>query len=528
MRPYSEQSRFQLHPLIMRREGDFWIVGNEDTGIYVRISQKGYELLRLFEKGHSVSEIRRISEEHLGKINLDAFIRNLLKHGFVKAIDGNPVNDKIERRIRPMLTCIKARHVRWLFSDEAYIVYAAIIALALGILAANPKYLPRTYDYFFTGSLTVVVVSSFVVGWILVFLHELAHMLACISYNLKASFGITNRLYYLVAITDVTNVYSLKREKRYRVFLAGIVMDLLITALSVILLHLSSVGTLPAQIQGFLKFLILIELFGISWQFYFFMKTDIYYAFENLTGVNNLHKKTELLLRQVLKSIVNAGAHHHFRQHYESRKEQAVVIAYSVFYALGYILSILVFILYGIPIIVRTLSSSIGGIMRGAIHGNPSIFYDSIVFLSFWLVNQALLIYALIKRYKLYERPVLYWVFIAMLITTNYLIVIVLTALILNRVWSEFVILVLMAALGFAFARTLLWLAEKLNSLANEVIIPLMVPVLSLIVAFIVYGFSSALVKSASLPFRKELLILMPIIYVMGSAVCYLTEFRKA
>ncbi|MEM0230675.1 MAG: hypothetical protein QXW00_04200 [Candidatus Woesearchaeota archaeon] len=528
MKPYSEHSRFELFKLVKRREGNFWIVGNPETEIYVRIPEKGYELLELFERGYSVSEIRKISREHLGRINVDSFIKNLIRHEFVKSIDGNPLKIESKRNIIEIFRFIKPKHVRWLFSEEAYLVYAFIISFALGILISNPSYFPKMADYFFTESMSKVVIISFLTGWLLVFLHELAHMLACRSYNLKASFGITNRLYYLVAITDVTNVYSIKREKRYRVFLAGIATDLLIASASIVILYLSGIGaiTLSQSIVRFLKFVVLLEAFGIAWQFYFFLKTDIYYAFENLTEVNNLHKKAQLLLRQFFQSFIHGKKHHHFRQHYQSLRERNIVLAYAIFYALGYLVSMCVLVFYGIPIAARLLSWAFSSLMKGAVIGNPAIFYDAIILLSFWLINQALLLYALIKRYKLNMNPMLYWFFIALLITTNYLIVLVITALLLNKITSTFLLLSSMAILGFAFAFSLIKLGEKLNSLGNEVIVPVMIPVLSIVVAFIIYGFSRAVISGAGIILARELLVLMPITYVLGSAVCYLISFR--
>ena len=525
MRIYTEQSAFSLVDLVKRREGSSWIVGNENSEIYVSISEKGYEILRLFERGRNVSEIRKISREHFGNVNIDAFIRNLLRHEFVRAIDGIPIQNPNAKRISPMFSWIKPAHVSWLFSEAAYAIYAVLIFFAIAIMIFFHGYFPRQSDYFFVSEISIVVIASFFVGWLLVFVHEFAHHAACLSYNVPASFGITNRLYYLVAVTDVTNVYSLDRKKRYRVYFAGIGVDLVIAALCIIALFLSDMHMImmPQFAYSFLKFIALLEMLGIAWQFYFYLRTDIYYVIENFFRINNLHKKTQLFIRAIIRSFEKKKLHH-FQPIHASKSEKKVIMIYAACFVIGIAASFAMLAFYGIPIAVRLITRAFLGLFRGALAGNQGVFYDSALFMLFWLVNQGLLLYALIKSYKLYQKPLFYWGSIAALIATNHLLVLLFVIIILSNLRSPQMLYLSMAGLGFAFGSGLIMLAKKLNALSNQIIMPLMAPALALVVSAIIFAFSSYLIKSLRIPITlsSEIIPMFSFMYTVGIALSYL------
>lgn len=524
MKIYTENSAFSLADLVKRREGRGWVVGNVDTEIYVLISQQGYEILNLFESGKTVSEIRKISKDHFGNVNVDSFIRNLIKHDFVIAIDGVPLKPYF-KRIRPMFSWVRPEKASLFFTEWAYALYAAVLFSALSILIFFPKYFPQQRDYFFVEQISVVTIIAFLVGWILVFVHELAHHLACRSLGVPATFGITNRLYYVVAVTDVTNIYSRDRKDRYRVYLAGITADLLITALCVIALFLSDMHAFAISqfTYSFIKFIALTEFFGIAWQFYFFLRTDIYYVVENFFRINNLHKKTQLFLRSILRRFERKKLQQFSPVHASSR-EKKVVIAYSVFFVAGVAVSIAVLLFYLAPITITLVVKAVSDLFKGAMFSSKSLFYDASVFIIFWFINQALLLFALIRSYKLYLRPVFYWASIAAMLLTNYLLIMLFVIIILVNIKNLALVYFSMAVLGFGFGYALIVLAEKLNKLTNEIIIPLMAPVLSLVFSGIIFVFSSSFIKATRIdvPLTSETLPLFAFMYAVGIAVAYM------
>ena len=282
-RLYSDESVVKLRPLVKRRYGNRYIIGNEESEIYVSITPVAYEILKLFEKGLSVKEIKLIVNKRFGNINIDYFVRNLLKHDFVESIDGKEIKPIPSKKGGLSFDFIPKKFVDILFSKWAYIIYLLVLISSFFILILEPKYLPRYSDYFFINNISLLFILSFLFGWVLVFIHELAHYLAARSLGIRAKIYFSNRLYFLVAVTDITNIYKVSRKRRYRVYLAGMTVDLLIMSVLTILLFLSDLGYIHLQsgIYSFFKFLVLLEFLGIIWQFYFFLKTDIYYVVEN-------------------------------------------------------------------------------------------------------------------------------------------------------------------------------------------------------------------------------------------------------
>ncbi|MCX6709542.1 MAG: hypothetical protein NTV63_01135 [Candidatus Woesearchaeota archaeon] len=522
-RLYSEESIISLKRLVERREDSRFIIGDKKSEIYVSISKIGHDILNLFNGRRKVSEIKKISSERYGRVNINKFIHNLLKHGFVDKIDGRQYIERGISEIKPIFQEIRKKHVKWLFSPAAYIIYAAIIISAVYFLIDVPGLLPSYSDYFFINRVAILAPLSFAVGWILVFLHEFAHHISARSINVPASFGITNRLHFLVAVTDVTNVYSVERKKRYRVYLSGLVADLLITSIAVIFMWLAVRGilTIPLLLFRFLKFLVLLEFLGIIWQFYFYLKTDIYYVFENLFKVNNLNRKTSLFIRELF-SRFSIRKHHHFRIAHQSRFERNVVHAYSVFFFIGIGASIAALLFYELPIALTLIASSISKLFLGAMFSIYAMFYDSTIFLFFWLINQALLLYALIRNYKLYLKPFFYWVAILMLFLTNYLLVLLSVIIMIIEIKSPLAFYSILFFMGLTFGISVIWLVEKLNRISEEIMIRVFAPAITVIVSFFIASFTEYFVLSTGIAtriFHSSHLIVL--VYASGISAAY-------
>lgn|GEM_PF-823788 len=520
---YNDDSIIRLRMLLERKEDDRYIIGNEDTEIYVSISQTAYDILKLFKRGLRVRDIKHIVREKYSNVNINAFINNLLRHDFVSSIGSRQMTEKLKSKVKPMFSFIKPKHVKFLFNPAAYCIYAFIIFYALAILLLNPHYLPQYSDYFFIKRLAILAPLSFIFGWLLVFLHEFAHYLAARSLNITASFGIANRLYFLVAITDVTNVYKVERKKRYKVYLAGIISDILVVAVSIIFLFFFDLGILHFSpiLYLFLKFIILLEFLGIAWQFYFFLRTDIYYVFENMFRINNLSQKTSLMLRNLF--TIFSKKHHHFRIRCRSERELKLVRFYSVFYALGIIASMLMLLFYEMPIAFLLIGSSIQKLFIGAMFSIRTMLYDASIFLFFWLINQALLLYALIRHYKLYLKPMFYWLAIFLLLITNYVMILLIIILILINIKSSAVIYAILVLLGVLFGITLLWLVEKLNRISREVILEIFTPVITIIVSMVIVSFTRYFINAVNIatPIASTL-PLIALAYACGIAVAYM------
>src|SRR6201999_3517219 len=80
--------------------------------------------------------------------------------------------------------------------------------------------------------LTLLVVISYIA----VFLHEFGHLVATRAVGVNSRMGISHRLWYLVAETDLTGLWSVPRNQRYLPMLAGMIIDITVLSLIVLLL----------------------------------------------------------------------------------------------------------------------------------------------------------------------------------------------------------------------------------------------------------------------------------------------------
>lgn len=536
------KSIVELYDLHIVPEGNKYIVGRSETEIYVLLPLVGVEIIKAIQQHKRISAIERSLKPCHGRVDVMGFVRKLVDHGFVKAIDKNFLHHRLARK-KKLLDAVRPERVQWLFSSPMMVLYAIILVLGLAALLMGPpevspyvqgggienaqelqerftSYLPQSTDYFFTQYFIILLPVTFLLSWLFVVLHELGHYLAARSRWLKARFGISHRLNYLVATTTVTNLYSLGRKKRFRVLLAGMGVDVLIIALGFLLLFLSDyllLHPLPLLVYKLVKFVILIEFLGLLWQFMFFMRTDIYYAFEHLVGMYNLMQKT----RQFLKSTWK----HTFKPHF-SKKEKTVVRWYAGFMVLGMLLVFAILVFYSIPILAELFVTSVGNILRGVAALNFSHFYDKLLFLLFFSINQSLLLYTLIKKHALMRKPWFHWGILFLFIMTNYFVLFFFVLLFLVLFSSAFVVYVLSMGLGLLSGMLLLRIVRKLNSMSKTRIIPeLFVFTLAVVYGFVLVSFSKYFMIQLAIPGKNSLIL--GACYVVGVVVSYVYVFEK-
>jgi len=399
-----ESSIVQLYDLVINQEDNEFLIGREEIDTYITIPIIGVEAIQLIQKGLTIGYVK----EHLDKkfnedINIVNFIKELIKYDFVKKIDDIDIVSKREKK-RILFPKIKQRHVKWLFSKHALIGYSIIILLLTIIFITNNQYIPKPQDLFFHDSITIIIIVNYILGWLLIFKHEIAHLFAAKSLGVEGRFSLNLRLHYLVAETDVTNLLKIPRKKRYIVFLAGIISDLLFSAAFVFLLLLndSNIIHINNLVYGILKMMVLIEFLSIVWQFRFYMKTDIYYVIESLVKCKNLYDDSKAYIKKIFYKLFNKKSNIDLSK--IPYKEMKYIRMYSILFFFGTLITILVFIYYGIPIIIELFLRIIDTLMIGLRTGNQLALLDSILLIIFLGFNYCLVLYLFIRNIKRQRR----------------------------------------------------------------------------------------------------------------------------
>lgn len=393
------ESRVRLHPLFRRLDEDDpdgYIVGRVATSVYIAMPSIGMEALELLEQGHSLGETKdELLARHDVPVDVAELVEDLVSCGFVHSVDGQVLETAHQVRSH-LFSDLKQEHVAWLFSRPAITLYSFITLITIGLLI-TPDYRPHQSDFFFHPFYTVNTLSLFVVGWAVAVLHELWHLLAAKAQGLGATIRISQRLYWIVAETDVSDVYMLPRCRRYVIYLAGMLGDVVFIFLCLLLRIASDreIINLPDTLVGFLRALTWVQLVGIAWQFAIFVRTDVYYVLATLLGCKNLLGDTQAYLGHWITRIIPWVKDKDLDE--IPRNELRVVRVYMVVYLAGLLFAIWLLFSAILPVTVQMFGESLRALSQGY-DSDSSAFLDGLVIIGLTGFNFGLLAYTLVRN----------------------------------------------------------------------------------------------------------------------------------
>ncbi|MFE7124096.1 hypothetical protein [Streptomyces sp. NPDC057617] len=289
--PDGRITQVAFHPLGFREDGDEWIVGRRDAGIFVALPWEGVLAVRLLASGATVDDARQRLRAETGRdMDVDGFVRALSDLGLVSSIDGRAAS--VQAPAAPTLPGIQPHHVRWALHP---LLHGALLAVGLsGLVAAvtYPRILPRWDDALWSSHGTFVLLGQSAMTWLFIAFHELAHLLTARAAGVPGTIRLGTRLQFLVVQTDVSGVWLSDRRTRLTVYLAGMVLDL--TLSGACLLVMAVFGTHPL-----LSLIALTGLVAVSLQFMVFTRTDIYFVFQDLARCRNMYRDSLGYLRHL-------------------------------------------------------------------------------------------------------------------------------------------------------------------------------------------------------------------------------------
>lgn len=224
------------------------------------------------------------------KIILGQFI----KYRLVSAVDNQPLNLPQKSSFSQLETL---KILTKVFFTLGF--FSGLVLLAL-TLAYPQVVLPQKNDFFFSRVLSLNIFSSLLLGAILALGHEFAHALTGLAMGLKrVGFSLGHRWYYLTLETKLNDIYMIKEKKRYPIYLAGVVFDIIVLAFLALVKvsqHLALVSLSVSHLR-FLNHLFLIQWLGLVWEAMFFLKSDLYYLLIDFFDIEDF--KLGLFLKKV-------------------------------------------------------------------------------------------------------------------------------------------------------------------------------------------------------------------------------------
>jgi hypothetical protein len=385
-----------LHELTYLDEGDEVVVGRPDIESYAVLPRDGAELLRRLAGGETPrSAATWYESEYHEPLDVADFLATIGELGFIRA-QGEAV--------------VARAPVRWtrlgraVFSPVAGAVLVGLVTLALIAIVRRPALVPDYRDVFFTRSLVVIELVAFLGQIPLLFLHEAAHALAGRRLGLPTRLGIGRRLYYVVFETTMDSLVSVPRRRRYLPMLAGMLADL--AAVSVLLLVAAATETAAGGLTTVGRIALALAfttLLRITWQFWFYLQTDLYYVVVTTLGCVDLQRTAKQLLRNKLNRLIGRTTHLVDESDWHAR-DAAVARWYAWLLLVGYATSITTLLLVGIPAARRMVELVVTS-LNGSTHDAGHV-WDSVVFLSLNLIQIVVLAWVAVRDRRRRHGPV--------------------------------------------------------------------------------------------------------------------------
>ncbi|WP_327109802.1 M50 family metallopeptidase [Nocardia sp. NBC_01730] len=342
-------SRIRLHDLAIRPDRGEWIVGRFETRQFVALPKPGAVAIDLLGAGLTVEQAEvRLADEEGCEFDVLFFVRELIELGFVAEIDHRPVPFEVPRpasfpRVRP-------EHVRFALSPVLPMLFGCLLLAAVVALALRPDLLPSFQDLLWSPQGSLVLALSFVGGWSLIFVHELAHFVTARATGVHARIQLGTRLQFLVAETDISGIELAPRRHRLTAYSAGMAVNLSVAAIAVLLLVVTDETAIMHKV---LAAVMLLALLGLPFQLLVFMRTDVYFILQDVTGCRDLFGDGTAYARYIGNrlwgAITGRGQPPKDPSRHLPVRERRVARVYSAFLVFGTALCLAAMAAFSIP-----------------------------------------------------------------------------------------------------------------------------------------------------------------------------------
>jgi hypothetical protein len=340
---YTADTLVEVYPFTRQADGREVVIGRPDIVVYLALPPDAVELLDQLAAGKTVGEAQAYYQQTYGELpDMGEFLTMLQAQGFVQPkTDSGPVEWTMTRfgaaakPVRYHFASFPQKLAQRIFSVPMLALSGVLIVLAFGAIAADPNVIPGWDAVLAQKYLTLATFTLLTISFVTVFLHELAHLVAARAVGINSRMGIGNRLWIMVAETDLTGIWSIPRHQRYLPLLAGPLVDAVSAAVLILFVYTVRQGWIepPFAVLWIARAMLFTYLLRLLWQTDFFLRTDLYYVFSSIFKCKNLMQETETFLGNQIKRVFRRGAR--VDQSHVPAAEMRVVRWYSIFWIVG-------------------------------------------------------------------------------------------------------------------------------------------------------------------------------------------------
>ncbi|WP_342429825.1 hypothetical protein [Neobacillus sp. FSL H8-0543] len=365
-------SCLSLVPIEIRKDKKHFIVEDQISGEFYEMSEVCIDAINLIHQGDQLGDIERELKDKypMEEVNLLDFGEQLLELDLIAEIDGVQVDKKQKQKERLGFLAIPPTIGKIFFNKLTYPLYFVLFIINLFLFITHPSLFPHHEDIFVFDIMALNVVLWMSFTFLLLLVHEFGHILAMRAHNLPTKLGVGHRMFFVVIETDMSSVWKLAPKERNVLFLAGLCFDMVILFIVLVSQLLFPSGSW--LFNGLLNLAVFDIVLRIIYQCCIYMKTDLYFVFENVSGCYNLMENAKQNIRNKLTFLrLNA------RKEVLFSEERRTVFLYTILYFLGVVISISLYFIYYIPEIIHAGNK----LLPGFTHPPTSLlFWDAVLF----------------------------------------------------------------------------------------------------------------------------------------------------
>lgn len=389
---YTRDTIISVQPFTRQADGEETIIGRVETGVFLAVPSEAIELLDELAQGRTIGEVSDGYEQRYGETpDLEDFIQILETKGIVKPVapgDNGAATASASpqvKRVRYHFSNFPHRLAQRIFNLPTVVVGCAVIALALAASIRNPSLLPGPRDLYFPDRRTLTWTILILASYATIFIHELGHLVAARAVGINSRLGISHRLWYLVAETDLTGLWSVPKRQRYLPLLAGSLIDTVSGSLLLLLMFAQGQGwlALPTLAVRVARGMMFTYMMRVLWQFFLFVRTDFYYVIASIFNCRNLLKDTEGFLRNQVARILPFVRP--VDQSEIPERERRVIRFYSILWVVGRAFALTILFTVTLPLAVLYIRN-LGLTFQRGFGTNPADFADALLLASYFLI----------------------------------------------------------------------------------------------------------------------------------------------
>ncbi|MEM9293530.1 MAG: hypothetical protein AAGD01_17735 [Acidobacteriota bacterium] len=370
---FSDDKAVQVFPFSRQESHGEVIIGRQDTGTYLALPLEAVEILDDLSTGKTIGQTRHLYQQRHGENpDLEDFLDSLAQQGFLVPAGSEKTSEhQIEPNANYHFESIPQSTASILFGIPALTFYALLTLTALALAFREPSIVPGYRALIFDQYITIKLVAIIVSSLFTVFIHEMGHLIAAKAVGVNSRLGIGNRMWVIVAETDLTGLWAVPRHKRFLPMLAGPIIDLVSASLLLFIFYAehSEWLTLPTLASEMLRALFIVYVLQILWQLLFFLRTDLYYVFTTALDCKDLMNDTTNYLKnlaaQLFPPLRKMNWWRTSDQSHIPKRELQVIKFYAGFWLLSRIMALGFLIFISIPLFIEYLGVVTSNLRQG-------------------------------------------------------------------------------------------------------------------------------------------------------------------